>query len=144
MERNKFQSKVTGTPMIVLILIITILVMVSVLDIYVYGFKYGRILTHLVDLCIIGLIIWILSRTYYIVDDNFVHYFNGPLKGRIAISSITSISKAENKWNILQPGIARKGIRIQTKGNVSFFFAPKDEVAFIAAIKTVNKKVKTD
>ena len=128
--------------MVILILIMVILSMVSIMDIMTYGFKLQKIYVHVIDMGVVALILWILVQTRYAVGEKFVYYQNGPLKGRILIQKIQSIQPVTNKWNVLQPGIHNKGLRIKMESGLTFFFAPRDNNTFTKAIKEKNPKIK--
>ena len=97
---------------------------------------------HLFDLLINIFLIWILYGTYYQLDETYLSYFCGPIKGKIEISTIKEITPNKTMWVGLKPATGRKGLIIKYNKYDEIYISPISNDIFIAEILKLNPAIK--
>ncbi|MDI1255832.1 MAG: PH domain-containing protein [Flavobacterium sp.] len=90
-----------------------------------------------------GLILWMLYGTNYRIIDNLLYFSNGPIKGKIKITSIKRVEydKKIIKTSFYRPALDSDGLTIYYDKYEDIFVSPQDKEGFIAALKTVNPEI---
>lgn len=81
----------------------------------------------------VGLPAWILTTTYYTLDDVELIVRSGPFKWRIPVAEIRTISKTSNPLS--SPALSLDRLRIEY-GKRSIMISPEDRDAFIEDIES--------
>jgi hypothetical protein len=94
-------------------------------------------------LLVIGVIIWILFDTRYVIKDSNLLYRSGPFRGRIDILSIKKI-KQHSGFNIpvtFKPALNYNGYIITYNNFDDVFVSPKNHTIFIEELLKINGKI---
>lgn len=92
-------------------------------------------------LFIVLLLFWMFYSTSYNLSDGSLYYKSGPIKGQIAINSITSIAVGETLWVGLKPATARKGLIIKYNRFDELYISPDSNTSFVQKIKELNPEI---
>ncbi len=126
----------------IIYIVIIILLGIFVMDAYKNGIAGISIWAHVLDLAIIGLLIWMFHGTKYIITNTHIKYYCGPLRGRVRISNIKAIIKNKTLWAGYRPATARKGLVIKFNKFDEIYFSPQRADEFITELLKVNKNIK--
>lgn len=123
-----------GVTVIAIIAFMVIMTIISFLD-----------ETHIISGVMIAMIsyfIWMWFDTYYIIDNNKLHYKCGLIKGSIDIRKILDVSKNKKFFAGLKPALSGKGIVIKYNKWDEIYVSPENMGEFIAALQEVNPDIK--
>ncbi len=89
------------------------------------------------------LLIWILLDTKYKIKGSFLHYYSGPIRGKIDIFRITKITNHEGLFvgTTLKPALGTKGLIIYYSKYDNIYISPKNKEAFIESLLAVNSHI---
>lgn len=135
-------SKNTAT-IILLWSIILFLIITLFLGIKKDGFQS---LLNLLPLTIIGLLIWILLDTKYVIKDDLLLYYSGPFRGKIKIKNILKIEN-HSGWYVptaMKPALDLRGFIITYNKYDNIFISPKNTTLFLAELQKINSKIKVN
>lgn len=76
--------------------------------------------------------LWILIGTRYVVADNLLTIVSGPLRWRIPVASIKSVTPTRSLW--ASPALSLDRLRIVYGRNRSVLVSPDDKAAFVSAL----------
>ena len=91
---------------------------------------------------IIGLILWIWFDTNYRIGEKYIKVSHGPFKDKIAIQSISSITK--KKSLLATPSLAMNRLSLRYGRYGEIMVSPKREKEFIDLLLTKNPRIKID
>lgn len=92
---------------------------------------------------VIGLLLWILLDTKYIIAENQLRYYSGPFRGKIAIDQIRKIT-LHSGWYIpvtMRPALDSKGLIIFYNQFDDLYISPKHQKEFLALLKKHNPAI---
>lgn len=79
-----------------------------------------------------GLPVWLLSSTYYVLDDDTLHVHSGPFHWRIALRDITAVTPTRNPLS--SPALSLDRLRVDYAGK-SLMISPLDQEEFRRDLK---------
>ena len=80
----------------------------------------------------IGLPLWLLYTTQYVVEDEVLRIQSGPFKWTIPIASINQVVETSNPLS--SPALSLRRLKIVYDNNKSVMVSPKDRDEFLVAI----------
>jgi len=90
---------------------------------------------------VIGLMFWLWFDTRYSVDEAFVYFRSGPIRGKIRVTAIREVVIGETMWSGLKPALARRGVVVKYNRYDEIYFSPDSNEAFAAALRDVNPDI---
>ena len=72
------------------------------------------------------LFFWIYYDTSYAIDDKYLIYRSGFIRGKVEIRSITEIDCGKTLWSGLKPALATNGLIIRFNTFDEIYIAPED------------------
>lgn len=92
--------------------------------------------TALVSICGlllgVGLPLWVLFGTYYVVEHGNLRIRSGPLRWSIALSDITSVEPSRAWWS--SPALSLDRLKISYGNGKHILVSPLDKTKFLTAI----------
>ena len=90
-----------------------------------------------------ALIVWILLDTRYKIKDNQMHYYCGPIRGKINIQSIRKIEHLKTcyTYSLLKPALGIKGLVIHYNQFDDVYISPKEKEKFVAELLKINPNI---
>jgi hypothetical protein len=103
----------------------------------------GHLVSFAVMAAVATLLIWIVTRTNYIIQNDLLECKSGPFYVKIRIATI---SKAEQnnsfvKSTIFKPALSRKGYYVYYNKFDSIFISPANEALFLNALIKINPNI---
>lgn len=118
------------------------IVFISLLTIFNLSLTILGVLVGVSGSLIVGLILWIWFDTNYRVEEKYIKVSHGPFKDKIAIQSISSISKKKSLLATPSLAMNRLSLRYSRYGEV--MVSPKSEKEFIDSLLAKNPQIKID
>lgn len=90
-----------------------------------------------------ALLIWILLDTKYSIEESYLKYKSGPIKGKIDIFRIHTIEH-QKSWTVgttLKPALGIKGLILKYNKFDDIYISPKKKQEFIDALLEVNPHI---
>lgn len=97
----------------------------------------GTICLGVILICVL----WFSLSCKYTILNNVLKYNWGPMKGSLAISSITQIERDSILWSGIRPATARNGLVIKYEKYNEIYFTPKNEDEFIKELLKRNAAI---
>ena len=137
---NRFlSSKNTFTVSILWTLVLLLLILVII------GIKKENLnlIPMLIISLVIGIIIWVLLDTRYVIKSHFLLYRSGPFRGRINIQKIQKIRyySGLNVPVTMKPALDTKGYIISNEELEDVYVSPKNSEEFISELLKINPKI---
>lgn len=139
---HKFESRKDG-------LFTSVFVGVSMLMLVVIGLALvenlnfvGLLIVVVSSFLVIGLLLWIYLGTYYEIPNDVLKYRSGPMRGSIAISRISKVTKGRTLWVGTKPALARKGLIISYERFNEIYISPEQEELFLEMLLEQNPSIK--
>lgn len=137
---NRFlSSKNTFTVSILWTLVLLLLILVII------GIKKENLnlIPMLIISLVIGIIIWVLLDTRYVIKSHFLLYRSGPFRGRINIQKIQKIRyySGLNVPVTMKPALDTKGFIISNEELEDVYVSPKNSEEFISELLKINPKI---
>lgn len=137
---NRFlSSKNTFTVSILWTLVLLLLTLVII------GIKKENLnlIPMLIISLVIGIIIWVLLDTRYVIKSHFLLYRSGPFRGRINIQKIQKIRyySGLNVPVTMKPALDTKGYIISNEELEDVYVSPKNSDVFISELLKINPKI---
>lgn len=137
---NRFlSSKNTFTVSILWTLVLLLLTLVII------GIKKENLnlIPMLIISLVIGIIIWVLLDTRYVIKSHFLLYRSGPFRGRINIQKIQKIRyySGLNVPVTMKPALDTKGYIISNEELEDVYVSPKNSEEFISELLKINPKI---
>jgi len=104
------------------------------------GWHIG-LLFHVVNFIVIGFLLWLWYGTYYCVDNRYLHYQSGPLRGKIPIETIREIERDTTMWTGYRLALARKGVIVKYNRFDDIYLSPDNNDTFIEALLVINPDI---
>ncbi len=79
-----------------------------------------------------GLPVWLLSSTYYVLDDDTLHVHSGPFHWRIALRDVTAVTPTRSPLS--SPALSLDRLRVDYAGK-SLMISPLDQAEFRRDLK---------
>ncbi len=91
----------------------------------------------------IGIIIWILLDTRYVIKTQFLLYRSGPFRGRIDITKIKKIKLHSGLFVpvSMKPALDTNGFIITYNQYDDVFVSPKNSSVFLEELKKINPNI---
>lgn len=99
------------------------------------------ILIFLIISVISCLFLWIWFGTGYKLDEYYLFYHSGPIRGKIPVTNIISIKCNVQSWVGSRPALAFNYLQIRYNTYSDIFIAPKEEKQFIEDLKNINPEI---
>ena len=116
--------------------VIVALVVIISLVVSVRLFFKASLAGHLISIWLIvvgiGLPLWLLYTTQYVVKDEVLRIQSGPFKWTIPIASINQVVETSNPLS--SPALSLRRLKIVYDNNKSVMVSPKDRDEFLVAI----------
>jgi hypothetical protein len=86
---------------------------------------------------------WIVTKTYYEIEDNLIKYYSGPFRGKINIQSIRKIEYHDGWYipSINKMSLDKKGLMVYYNKFDDIFISPADMDRFISKILDKNPEI---
>jgi len=138
---NRFLSTKNG--LILLILWSLVLVLTSLLITSIVTNTPIPFVPKLILGLVIGLIIWILLDTRYVIKTQFLLYRSGPFRGRIDITKIKKIKLHSGLFVpvSMKPALDINGFIITYNQFDDVFVSPKNSTIFLEELKKINPSI---
>lgn len=137
---GKFKSRKDNLFALVILATVIHLIFIPVFQ-YINSGLHPSMVIYVANLAIVVFLAWLWYGTYYIIDDVYIHYRSGPLRGKIAIASIREVQCDTTMWVGYRPALARKGIIIKYNKFDDIYFSPDTNDSFIAALQSVRPNI---
>lgn len=92
-------------------------------------------------LSVVILLVWIVKSTYYIVEDETLHYHSGPFRGNVNLKEIYRLEINKTLWMSNHPATSMRGIIVRYKKYDEIYISPKDKEGFVKACLAVNPDI---
>ncbi|MCB9262184.1 MAG: PH domain-containing protein [Flavobacteriales bacterium] len=125
------------------LLAIIIMFMVGV-TIYLFVAEPMRgevIAAAVINILAILLISGFYFNTYYTLNNEYLFYKSGIMKGKIKLENITEIEVGKTVWVGIKPATAGKGLRVKYKFG-EIYISPKTNETFVQAISVFLPSLK--
>lgn len=143
MEYKKFDSQFDAAKLGLKIALLLPLLLVLI-HMFVNGMSLQMLLASGVLLVlVVGLMLWQMNDTYYLLDSRFLHYRSGVRRGKIALLRIDRISQSVSYFPLGDASRSLKGLIIYA-GNEQIFVGPRDESEFLALLRQSNPAIRTE
>ncbi len=92
---------------------------------------------------ICSMLIWILVDTKYKIKENSLHYYSGPIRGKIDIMKIHKIENVTTWYvtSFIKPALGSKGLTIRYEKFNDIYISPKEKEKFIAELVKINPEI---
>ena len=102
----------------------------------------GQIVVVSTSALVILLLVWLYFGTSYELNNRFLIYRSGPMKGRISVESIREIIRGETMWVGIKPATARNGLIIKYSSYDDVYISPEQETLFLEKLIEQNPAIK--
>ena len=88
-------------------------------------------------------LLWILLDTKYVINHSYLHYYSGPIRGKIDIFNINSIEQQKG-WFVnatMKPALGSKGFIIKYNKFDDIYVSPRDKKRFVEALLDLNPQI---
>lgn len=93
-------------------------------------------------LSIIGIIIWTIKDTFYILTEKELKFKSGFLSGSIKTESIKELEVNKTMWVGIKPATARKGIIVKFNQFDQIYISPRDNEEFVKELLKIKPEIK--
>lgn len=137
---NKFLSSKNTLTIAILWLLVVLLTTVMVLN---FQNNYIPLFPFIILSLVIGLLIWILLDTRYVIKNNNLLYRSGPFRGRIDITKINKIKNHSGLYVpvLMKPALDTKGFIITYNKFDEVFISPRKADVFLQEILKINSQI---
>ena len=101
----------------------------------------NRLIPLLVIFLSAFLVNWIYFSTYYVLDQTYLKYYSGPIKGSIKIDTIHQVVLGKTLWTGLKPATATKGIIVKFNTYDEIYISPDSNELFVEELLKLRPKV---
>lgn len=105
------------------------------------GFTVSTGVVCLLQLAVLGLLLWFWFGTRYTLDGSTLFYTAGPVHGSIDVHRITRIKTSQRLWSGLRPALGFHGVVVCYNRWDEIYLSPKDKERFIAQLRAVNEAI---
>lgn len=93
-------------------------------------------------LSIIGIIIWTIKDTYYILTEKELKFKSGFLKGSIKTESIKELEVNKTMWVGIKPATAKRGVIVKYNQFDQIYISPRDNEEFVKELLKIKPEIK--
>ena len=95
-------------------------------------------------LSIIGIIIWTIKDTFYILTEKELKFKSGFLSGSIKTESIKELEVNKTMWVGIKPATAQRGIIVKYNKFDQVYISPKDNEEFVKELLKIKSEIKVN
>lgn len=132
MAAKRFRSKVDPWIMVLLVVVIAFQFFAIGTAALRAGDPMETTVMILVAIAVLGLMIWLLIGTYYVVDRGTLKIVSGPFRWKVPIDQITSVEATRSPLS--SPALSMDRIRIRYGKRRRIMISPADKAEFLKAI----------
>lgn len=93
-------------------------------------------------LSIIGIIIWTIKDTYYILTEKELKFKSGFLNGSIKTESIKELEVNKTMWVGIKPATAKRGVIVKYNQFDQIYISPRDNEEFVKELLKIKPEIK--
>lgn len=93
-------------------------------------------------LSIIGIIIWTIKDTFYILTEKELKFKSGFLKGSIKTESIKELEVNKTMWVGIKPATAKRGVIVKYNQFDQIYISPRDNEEFVKELLKIKPEIK--
>lgn len=93
-------------------------------------------------LSIIGIIIWTIKDTYYILTEKELKFKSGFLSGSIKTESIKELEVNKTMWVGIKPATAKRGVIVKYNQFDQIYISPRDNEEFVKELLKIKPEIK--
>lgn len=93
-------------------------------------------------LSIIGIIIWTIKDTFYILTEKELKFKSGFLSGSIKTESIKELEVNKTMWVGIKPATAKRGIIVKYNQFDQIYISPRDNEEFVKELLKIKPEIK--
>ena len=105
-------------------------------------FYLAGLLPMLIVFTCLVMLFWIYFGTYYVLSEDKLKWYCGPMRSSIDIASIKEILVVKTLWEGNKPATAKKGLIIKYNLYDEIYISPKTNCSFVSEILKLNDKIK--
>lgn len=95
-------------------------------------------------LSIIGIIIWTIKDTFYILTEKELKFKSGFLSGSIKTESIKELEVNKTMWVGIKPATAKRGVIVKYNQFDQIYISPKDNEEFVKELLKIKSEIKVN
>lgn len=138
----KFKSRSDILFQVILYGVCVLLLFVLYQDLTINKIDGNSYIAGVVLLSLIGLVLWILHGTYYLLNKDELKYRAAILRGNIPLESIDELIVGKSMWAGVKPATARNGIIVIYDKTKRVYISPDSNATFVKKIKELNPEIK--
>lgn len=139
--KNRIDYCTISLTIVVIIVCLSTIIFAWWSNTQIFGFNLW--LTILL-LSIIGIIIWTIKDTYYILTEKELKFKSGFLKGSIKTESIKELEVNKTMWVGIKPATAQRGIIVKYNKFDQVYISPKDNEEFVKELLKIKPEIKVN
>lgn len=93
-------------------------------------------------LSIIGIIIWTIKDTFYILTEKELKFKSGFLSGSIKTESIKELEVNKTMWVGIKPATAKRGVIVKYNQFDQIYISPRDNEEFVKELLKIKPEIK--
>lgn len=93
-------------------------------------------------LSIIGIIIWTIKDTFYILTEKELKFKSGFLNGSIKTESIKELEVNKTMWVGIKPATAKRGVIVKYNQFDQIYISPRDNEEFVKELLKIKPEIK--
>lgn len=93
-------------------------------------------------LSIIGIIIWTIKDTFYILTEIELKFKSGFLSGSIKTESIKELEVNKTMWVGIKPATAKRGVIVKYNQFDQIYISPRDNEEFVKELLKIKPEIK--
>lgn len=93
-------------------------------------------------LSIIGIIIWTINDTFYILTEKELKFKSGFLSGSIKTESIKELEVNKTMWVGIKPATAKRGVIVKYNQFDQIYISPRDNEEFVKELLKIKPEIK--
>ncbi|MEN8929102.1 MAG: PH domain-containing protein [Flavobacteriales bacterium] len=138
----RFKSRQDILFQVILYGVCFILLYVLYQDLTINKIDGNSYIAGVVLISLIGLVLWILHGTYYVLNKEELIYKAAILRGKIPLDSIDELIVGKSMWSGVKPATARNGIIVIYDKTKRVYISPDSNETFVKKIKELNSGIK--
>lgn len=93
-------------------------------------------------LSIIGIIIWTIKDTFYILTEKELKFKSGFLSGSMKTESIKELEVNKTMWVGIKPATAKRGVIVKYNQFDQIYISPRDNEEFVKELLKIKPEIK--
>ena len=138
----RFNSRKDSSFIIILIGTVLLLSGILIVSFIVKDFYLAGLLPMIIVFACLAMLVWMYFGTYYVLSEDKLKWYCGPLRSSIDITSINTIIVGRTLWVGNKPALARKGLRVKYNKYDEIYISPETNEFFVEAILKLNSEIK--